>query len=117
VLDEWVIETGDPNAPAGAVGFAAENIGEEPHELVVLAGVEPDALPLDDDGALDEDALPSGALIGEIEPFPAGEPCDGVFDLDPGEYTLICNITEEEPDGTIESHLEEGMLTTFTVEQ
>jgi hypothetical protein len=81
----------------------------------VLQGVEPDALPLDDDGALDEAGLPDGALIGEIEPFPAGESCDGVFDLPAAEYVLVCNITEVESDGTVESHLEQGMLTTFTV--
>jgi hypothetical protein len=35
-----------------------------------------------------------------------------VFDLAPGEYTLVCNVVEEEEH---EAHLEEGMLTTFTV--
>jgi hypothetical protein len=114
-LDEWVIEVGAPSAPAGPVGFAADNRGKEPHELVVLKGVDAAALPLDDDGALDEAKLPDGALIGEIEPFPAGETCDGVFELDPAEYVLVCNITEVEPDGTVESHLKQGMLTTFTV--
>jgi hypothetical protein len=114
-LDEWVIEVGVPSTPAGQVGFAARNAGKEPHELVVLSGVEADALPLDDDGALDEAKLPDGALIGEIEPFPAGESCDGVFELPPAEYVLVCNITEVEEDGTVESHLKKGMITTFTV--
>jgi hypothetical protein len=114
-LDEWTIEVGAPSTAAGQVGFAAQNAGEEPHELVVLTGVEADALPLDDDGALDEGQLPDGALIGEIEPFPGGESCDGVFELPPAEYVLVCNISELEEDGTIESHLKKGMLTTFTV--
>jgi hypothetical protein len=114
-LDEWVIEVDEPNAPAGAIGFVAENIGEDPHEFVVVSGVNPTDLPLDDDGGLDEKKLPDGALIGEVEPFPSGETCDGVFDLAPGEYTLVCNITEVEPDGATESHLHEGMVTTFTV--
>ena len=114
-LDEWTIEVGAPSATTGQVGFAAENVGKEPHELVVLTGVEADALPLDDDGALDEAQLPDGALIGEIEPFPAGESCDGVFELPPAEYVLVCNISEVEEDGTVESHLKQGMLTTFTV--
>jgi hypothetical protein len=113
-LDEWVIEPETASAPAGAVGFVARNEGEEPHELVIVQGVAPADLPLKSNGSLDEEELPEGALIGEIESFPAGTSCNGVFDLTPGEYTLVCNIVEEE-DGEHESHLEEGMVTTFTV--
>lgn len=113
-LDEWSIVTGTGTAPAGRVGFVIENNGEEPHELVVVKGVDPAALPTDRHGALVEDDLPAGALIGEVEAFPAGETCDGVFALDPGEYTFVCNITERQ-DGKVESHLAEGMVTTFTV--
>ena len=29
---------------------------------------------------------------------------------------LICNILQEEPDGTLEAHYAEGMRTGFTVE-
>ncbi|MBM3674287.1 MAG: hypothetical protein FJW88_04915 [Actinobacteria bacterium] len=114
-LDEWVVDLGVPAALAGKIGFVNENIGEEPHELVVVDGVTPTDLPLDDDGALDEAALPDGALVGEVEAFPAGQTCDGVFELDPGEYTLLCNIVETEESGEVESHLKEGMVTTFTV--
>lgn len=114
-LDEWVIRTTPGSALSGQVGFVAANEGDEPHELVVIKGVGATGLPLDKDGALAEGRLASGALIGEIEGFPAGETCDGVFALTPGEYVLVCNITETEPDGKIESHLAEGMLTTFTV--
>jgi len=111
-LDEFAIDVETPSAPAGAVGFVAQNDGEEPHELVIVKGVAPDALPLDDDGALDEGGLPDGALIGEIEPFSGGTSCSGVFELTADDYTLVCNIVEEEEH---EAHLEEGMLTTFTV--
>ncbi|GMU79666.1 MAG: hypothetical protein AMXMBFR46_24560 [Acidimicrobiia bacterium] len=114
-LTEWSIKPAAPSAPAGQVGFVTENVGEEPHELVIVKGVAPSALPTDKHGSLVEDDLPSGALIGEIEAFPAGETCDGVFSLTPGDYTLVCNITEKEPDGEIESHLAEGMVTTFAV--
>jgi hypothetical protein len=112
ILDEFVIDLSSDTAPAGAIGFVAQNDGEEPHELVVVQGVAPNDLPLDDDGALDEAALPAGALIGEIEAFGGGTSCSGVFDLAPGEYTLVCNVVEAEEN---EAHLEEGMLTTFTV--
>jgi hypothetical protein len=115
LLDEWVIDAGMPSAPAGRIGFVNENVGEEPHELVVVRGMSPTDLPLDSDGALDETALPDGALIGEVEAFPSGETCDGVFELAADDYTLLCNIVETEENGKVESHLAEGMVTTFTV--
>jgi hypothetical protein len=115
LLDEWVVDVGAPTAPAGSVGFVNENVGGEPHELVVVRGVSPTDLPLDSDGALDEGALPEGALVGEVEAFPAGETCDGVFELSADEYTLLCNIVETEENGEVESHLNQGMVTTFTV--
>jgi len=114
-LGEWVIDLATDEVAAGAVLFEADNVGAEPHELVVIRGVAPGDLPLDEHGALDESGLPDGALIGEIEPFPGGEDCWGVFDLEPDEYTLVCNIVETEEGGEVESHLEEGMVTTLTV--
>jgi hypothetical protein len=114
-LGEWVIDLSTQEVAAGAVLLEADNVGAEPHELVVIRGVAPGDLPLDEHGALDESGLPDGALIGEIEPFPAGEDCTGVFDLEPGDYTLVCNIVETEEGGEVESHLEEGMVTTLTV--
>jgi hypothetical protein len=110
-LDEWTIVPSTGTAPAGNVAFVGDNVGEEPHELVIVRGAAAD-LPVDDDGALAEDRLLGGALVGEIEPFPAGETCDGTFELSPGEYTLVCNVVEEE-EGHV--HLEEGMVTSFTV--
>jgi hypothetical protein len=114
-LDEWVVDVGAPSARAGNVGFVTENVGDEPHELVIVRGVSPTDLPLDSDGALDEAKLPESALVGEVEPFPAGETCRGVFELSAGEYTLACNIVETEANGEVESHLKQGMVTAFTV--
>jgi hypothetical protein len=114
-LSEWVVQPDTASAPAGAVGFVVQNEGEDPHELVIVRGVAPNDLPLKKDGSLDEEKLPAGALVGEIESFPAGTSCNGVFDLTPGEYTLLCNVVEKERGGKHESHLEEGMVTTFTV--
>jgi hypothetical protein len=111
-LNEWTITPNATSAPAGAVGFVAQNEGKEPHELVIARGVAPNDLPLKRDGSLDEEKLPPGALVGEIEAFPAGTSCNGVFDLTPGEYTLVCNVVETEEHHV---HLKEGMVTTFTV--
>ena len=110
-LTEWSVTAGPATAAAGKVGFAALNGGVEPHELVVVKG---DVIPVDADGALDEAALPEGALIGEIEPFPSGLSCGIAFDLTPGDYTLLCNIVEVE-DGAVEAHYKLGMATGFTV--
>jgi hypothetical protein len=113
-LDEWAIDVARRSAPAGTVGFVVKNAGKETHELVVLRGVTPKELPLDAHGALAEARLPQGALVGEVEGIPAGDTCTGVFELTAGEYTLVCNITETK-DGKTESHLHEGMVTTFSV--
>jgi hypothetical protein len=113
-LSEWLIAA-PAEVKAGAVGFVAKNVGAEPHEVVVLQLDSAADLPLDDIGALDEAALPEGALIGEIEPFPSGDTCTGVFELAAGPYVLVCNIVETEEDGTVESHLALGMVTELTV--
>lgn len=112
-LDEWSVDSSPEGAPAGTVTFQARNGGEEPHELVIVRGVAPEALPVVE-GKVDEDALPDGAFIGEVEAFPAGETCSGTFELSAGSYTLFCNIVEEH-EGQPESHFEEGMVTTFEV--
>lgn len=46
---------------------------------------------------------------------PPGETCAGTFEMAAGEYLLLCNIVEAEPDGAVESHYEEGMVTEFEV--
>lgn len=112
-LDEWSVAAAPAAVPAGMVTFDVRNDGEEPHELVVVRGVASDALTVVD-GKVDEDALPAGAFIGEVEAFPAGEACEGTFELAAGSYTLFCNIVEEH-DGQPESHFEEGMVTSFEV--
>lgn len=112
-LDEWQITAEPASAPAGRVTFEAHNAGAEPHELVVVRGGSTDELTIVD-GSVDEGTLPAGAFIGEVEPFPAGETCTGTFELTAGRYLLFCNIVEEH-DGQQESHVQEGMVTTFEV--
>ena len=111
-LNEFTMKTaGQPKG--GAISFKAENAGKENHEVVIVKGESADALPKDADGGLDEDKLPAGALIGEIEGFASGKVCSGVFNVPAGKYILLCNITETEPNGEKESHFKEGMHTTF----
>lgn len=113
-LNEFTIK---PSAQpkAGAISLKAENAGQENHEVVIVKGTSADALPTDADGGMDEDKLAEGALIGEIEPFAGGKVCSGVFKLAAGDYVLLCNITETEPNGEKESHFKEGMHVPFKV--
>ncbi|HTE68028.1 MAG TPA: hypothetical protein VK942_04600 [Actinomycetes bacterium] len=88
------------DAPAGTVAFETHNLGAEPHELVVVRADNPATLPQAADGTVDEQKLRAGALIGEVEAFPAKQTCAGTFALTPGRYALFCNILETEADGT-----------------
>ena len=114
-LSEWEVAPNVAQVGAGVVSFIAENTGQEEHELVIVKADSATALPKDATGAMDEAKLPEGALIGEIEPFAAGQLCKGNFALQAGSYVLLCNITETEADGTKESHVAEGMHTSLTV--
>lgn len=113
-LYEWGVDSSSSSVDAGDVTFNVTNDGGEPHELVIVKGVAPADLPLDEDGKVIEDDLPEGAFIGEIEEFEAGTTESGTFNLEAGTYTIFCNLLEVE-DGEPESHFLEGMVTTITV--
>jgi hypothetical protein len=115
MLGEWVVKPSVERVEAGTISLIADNAGQETHELVVVKGESAERLPTGPDGAMDEDKLPPGAFIGEIEEFPAGQVCKGAFSLAPGSYLLVCNIVETEPNGEKESHFKEGMHAPFTV--
>lgn len=114
-LDDFTIAPSPDEVEAGVVTFSAENVGVEPHEVVIVRAATIEELPTDDQGAVDESLLEEGAFIGEIEAFASSETCEGSFEMAAGDYVLLCNIVETEEDGTIESHFVEGMATTFTV--
>lgn len=114
-LSEWKVAPNVTQVAAGIVSFIAENIGKEEHELVIVRADSAEDLPKDATGAMDEAKLPEGALVGEIEPFAAGQLCRGNFALQAGNYLLLCNTTETEADGTKESHFAEGMHAPLTV--
>ena len=92
------------SAPAGEVTFTAENTGALPHELAVIRSDEaPDSLPLDG-AVVDESGLD---VVGRIAEFPASETESGAFNLEAGNYILICNVA---------GHYQGGMFTAFVVE-
>jgi hypothetical protein len=112
-LNEWQVLPARADAPAGTVTFEANNTGADAHELVVVRADDPEALPLAADGTVDEAKLPEGALVGEIEAFPARQSCTGTFELPAGRYALFCNILATEADGARENHYANGMRTRF----
>ena len=98
---------------AGSVTFNASNIGVAVHELVIVkTDVAPDALPVGENGAVDE----SGegiAVFSRIDEFAAQSDATITLDLEAGSYVLICNIVDD--DGV--SHYQEGMHVAFTVSE
>lgn len=115
-LGEFVVEPDPTSIEAGEIEFVADNQGSEPHELVLVQAADAAALPVDADGAVVEDELPEPRFIGEIEDVESGSSKSAAFDLEAGDYVLLCNITEEEDSGEVESHFAEGMYASFTVE-
>ena len=112
-LTEWTITAAQPAVAAGDVYFLATNAGGEAHEVVVIkTDLAPDALP-ETDGKVPEDEVD---LIGEIEPFSPGSTASAVFELEPGDYVLLCNVVKEAEDGQLVSHYLMGMYTPLTVE-
>jgi len=114
-LSEWKVAPGQASVKPGRITFEAANVGVDAHELVVVRADDPATLPQAVDGTVDEGRLPAGALVGEIEAFPAKQRCQGTFALTAGRYALFCNILETEADGTKENHYANGMRTGFEV--
>jgi len=114
-LSEWAVAPEPASVQPGTIAFEAVNVGVDAHELVVVRADDPAALPRSGDGTVDEAKLPAGAFVGEVEPFPAKQRCQGTFTLTAGRYALFCNILETEADGTQENHYANGMRTSFEV--
>jgi uncharacterized cupredoxin-like copper-binding protein len=113
-LLEWGIGLTDRSANAGEVTFEATNDGpNDVHEFVILrTDLAATELPTDETGAVDE--VGEGIeVIDEIEDIPVGETQTLTVDLESGNYVVICNIYDEDKQ---ESHYQEGMRTSFTVE-
>lgn len=116
VLGEYVVQPDRDSVGAGQVTFAVDNQGGETHEFVVVEAASADELPVDENGAFDEETFGEDNVLGEVEDVESGEQGELTLDMEPGTYLLLCNVTEEEEGGELESHFAEGMHTTFTVE-
>ncbi len=90
-LVEWAIEA-PTEYVAGDVTFTATNNGSFPHELVVIQAESYESLPLAEGGAVLEDELPTGALLGRTARIAGGASEDLTVALAPGNYVLLCNL-------------------------
>ena len=115
-LQEFAIGTSSSSVAAGPVTFNVTNDGpDDIHEFVVIrSDLDLTALPTDADGAVVEDGEGLEA-VDEIENLAVDGSGSLTVDLEAGTYVLICNIVQNEPDGSIEAHYAEGMRTSFTV--
>lgn len=109
-LSDFKIELQQSSVAAGPVSFDGTNNGTHPHEIVVVKGVPASQFSLTATGTVDEDQLPDGAVIGELEAFSPGRSCSAGFELTSGTYTLFCNVVGDEG-----SHFQKGMSTTLVV--
>lgn len=113
-LQEFSIGLSDSSASAGEVTFEATNEGpNDTHELMVLrTDLSLTELPTDRTRVVDEQGE-GIEVVDEIEDVVVGDTQTLTVDLDAGTYVLICNIYDEEEQ---ESHYQEGMRASFTVE-
>ncbi len=98
----------------GLVGFTVKNTGNQDHEVVIARAKDTETLPKNPDGTVNEDGIPTEDFIGEVEKFPAGESCTGVFDLKPGNYVLFCAIDGTRDKGE-QNHFVRGMRSNLKV--
>lgn len=76
---------------AGTVEFTVKNTGSSEHEFVVIKGGYAD-LPKSANGAVLEDQLASGALVGRTARIKEGGSETKAFTVAAGKYVLLCNL-------------------------
>lgn len=88
------------SAPAGAVVFNIENVGEVEHEFeIVKTDLAADALPVEANKA-DVEAG-GGEEIDEVEDIAVGAKVALEVDLEPGKYLIVCNLPGHYADGMV----------------
>ena len=109
-LTTYKITISKNSAPAGDIVFHIHNDAADlKHEFVIFkTDLAPDALPLNSEGAVDEE----GAGITHIDEkeVEVGKSEDLTVNLQPGNYVMICNINDNN-----EQHYQHGMYVAFTV--
>lgn len=118
-LREWNVTLSSDTVEAGELDVSVRNKGNETHELVFVklnTDLATGRLPVDKDGAIDEERMTFGTLVDEIEGIESGKKAKATIRLKPGRYAVICNVVEDEEDGSIEAHYSMGMHAVLNVE-
>jgi uncharacterized cupredoxin-like copper-binding protein len=107
-LSEWAITTADggalPELRPGRVALRVHNAGKAPHEIIILkTKLDATALPMRG-GRIDEKA--AGKVYGAVHVPVSGDTQNAAFQLRPGTYVFLCNIS---------GHFVAGMHTAVTV--
>lgn len=111
-VSEWVVQPKSAKVKAGSVRITVDNVGSRTHELVVFRGAKA-SLPLKADGSVSERDAES-RIVGEVAGVAPGRAKFKDFSLKAGEYTIFCNIEQQESGGTV-SHFVEGMVSSIRV--
>lgn len=89
-LKDNQIITSQSSVKAGKVDMVVTNAGSLKHELVVMKTDAPaDQLPMNSKGTRTQEGA---ADVGEVENLAGGKTESKTFDLQPGNYVLICNL-------------------------
>ena len=120
-LEEWGVSLDKQTVSAGDVRITVRNRGSEVHELVFIrlndASLRTGNLPVAAHGGIEEGSMSAfGELVDEIEDIGPREKEGKTISLPPGRYAVVCNVIEEEEDGSIEAHYSMGMHALLTVE-
>ena len=112
-VKEWKVLLDKAEVSAGDLVVTVNNQGEEIHELVIIRLIDSktliEELPVNKHGAIDEEKMEFGTIVGEIEDLEPHKVSTSRFKLQPGRYAIVCNMLEQEPDGSMESHYSMGM--------
>jgi uncharacterized cupredoxin-like copper-binding protein len=114
-VKEWQISLSSNTVKAGDVTFDIKNDGDKQHEFVIRrTDLKSDALPLNADGEVSEDATELSEVgdpseLADINPGTSGNKL--TVNLTPGHYVIFCNLHVEDL-----LHYQKGMHTDLTVE-
>ena len=93
-LSEFTIIAPSNTLRAGSVPITADNLGAEPHELVIVRADSVESLPKKADGSVDEDKIPEADKVGEIEDVASKTQKTKTFELAAGNYVALCNLVD-----------------------
>ena len=114
-MDDFSFDYDASQAASGNIAFRAENVGEQPHELILLKV--PAEFTVEQLLEAADQEIPEGVeAVGFAGPVESGDEVTLVFTetLSNGKYMMVCFLPDEEdPEGT--PHVIKGMASEFNV--